>query len=197
MLIVGLTGGIGSGKSAVTEIFSRLGTSVIDTDLIAHQLTALGQPALATIREQFGDAYFLPDGNLDRANLRRLIFSDSVARKRLEALLHPVIQSEVNHRLAAVQAPYAIVAVPLLLETGTYRKMVQRIVVVDCDEAQQVERVMARSRLSEEEVRAIISSQIKRAERLRLADDIIDNHGDRSGLLEQVERLHHLYLQQH
>lgn len=195
MLIVGLTGGIGCGKSAVAEIFTRLGTTVIDTDQIARQLTALGQPALAAIREQFGEEYFLPDGNLVRARLRRLVFSDAAAKKQLEALLHPLIRDEVRRRLVTVQTPYAIVAVPLLLETGAYREMVQRILLVDCGEEQQVERVMARSRFSEEEVRAIMASQISRSERLLLVDDIIDNHGDRTALQQQVEQLHHRYLQ--
>lgn len=195
MLIVGLTGGIGCGKSAAAEIFTRLGAAVIDTDQIAHQLTALGQPALTAIRGQFGADYFLSDGNLDRARLRKLIFSDAAAKKQLEALLHPLIQEEVRGRLITVQSPYTIVAVPLLLETGAYHELVQRILVVDCSEEQQVERVMARSRLSEEEVRAIMASQISRSERLRLADDIIDNHGDRSALQQQVERLHRRYLQ--
>lgn len=195
MLIVGLTGGIGCGKSAVAEIFSRLGATVIDTDLIARQLTALGQPALTALREQFGADYFLPDGNLDRARLRRLVFSDPGAKKQLEALLHPLIRDEVCRRLTKEQSPYTIIAVPLLLETGAYHGMVQRVLLVDCDEAQQVERVMARSQLSGEEVRAIMTSQISRAERLRLADDIIDNHGKQSALQPQVEQLHRRYLQ--
>lgn len=195
MLVIGLTGGIGCGKSAVAEIFARLGATLIDTDLIARQLTALGQPALTAIREQFGADYFLSDGNLDRARLRRLVFSDAAARKQLESLLHPLIRDEVSQSLRIVQTPYVIVAVPLLLETGAYREMVQRILVVDCGEEQQVERVMARNRLSEEEVRAIMASQIGRAERLRQADDIIDNHGDPNGLQQQVEQLHRRYLQ--
>jgi dephospho-CoA kinase len=194
VLIISLTGGIGCGKSAAAEIFARLGASIIDTDQIARQLTALGQPAVTAIREQFGEDYFLPDGSLDRARLRHRVFSDAAAKKQLEALLHPLIKDEVRRRLATVQTPYAIVAVPLLLETGAYREMVQRILVVDCGEEQQVERVMARSRLSEAEVRAIMASQIGRAERLRLADDIIDNHGDQTALQQQVEQLHRRYL---
>jgi len=194
VLIIGLTGGIGCGKSAAAEIFARLGASIIDTDQIARQLTALGQPAVTAIREQFGEDYFLPDGSLDRARLRHRVFSDAAAKKQLEALLHPLIKDEVRRRLMTVQTPYAIVAVPLLLETGAYREMVQRILVVDCGEEQQVERVMARSRLSEAEVRAIMASQIGRAERLRLADDIIDNHGDQTALQQQVEQLHRRYL---
>lgn len=195
MLIVGLTGGIGCGKSAAAEMFARLGATVIDTDQIAHQLTATGQPALAEIRNRFGAGYFLPDGSLDRARLRNLVFSDTAAKKRLEALLHPLIKNEVRRRLADVQTRYVIVAVPLLLETGAYRELVQRILVVDCAEEQQVARTMARSGLSEKEVRAIMACQISRAERLRLADDIIDNRGERGELQQQVEQLHRQYLQ--
>lgn len=195
MLIVGLTGGIGCGKSAAAEIFARLGATIIDTDQIAHQLTALDQPALTAIRKQFGADYFLADGNLDRARLRHLVFSDTAAKNQLEALLHPLIKDEVRRRLKTVQTPYAIIAVPLLLETGAYRDLVQRVLVVDCGEEQQVERVMARSGLSKEEVHAIMANQISREERLRLADDIIDNHSERSTLQQQVETLHRRYLQ--
>ncbi|MFN3397806.1 MAG: dephospho-CoA kinase [Sulfurimicrobium sp.] len=195
MLIVGLTGGIGCGKSAAAEMFARLGATVIDTDQIARQLTASGQPALAAIRKQFGAGYFLPDGSLDRTRLRKLVFSNTGAKKQLEALLHPLIKDEVQSRLLTVQSPYAIIAVPLLLETGAYRERVQRILVVDCEEEQQVKRVMARSGLSEAEVRAIMACQVSRAERLRLADDIIDNRGERNALQQQVEQLHRHYLQ--
>lgn len=175
-------------------MFLKLGAAVIDADQIAHQLTQSGQPALAAILAQFGKNYFLPDGNLDRARMRRLVFSVPEAKKKLETLLHPLIMDEVNRRLATVLAPYVLVAVPLLLESGAYRGMVQRILVVDCSEAQQVERVVTRSGLGEEEVRAIMAHQIGRDERLRLADDILDNHGDLTALQEQVERLHRKYL---
>lgn len=195
MLIVGLTGGIGCGKSTATEIFAKLGATVIDTDQIAHQLTALGQPAVAAIQQQFGADYVLPDGTLDRSRLRNLVFSDAAAKKQLEALLHPLIKDEVRSRLVAAKTPYAIVAVPLLLETGAYRGIVQRTLVVDCAEEQQLARAMARSGLDEAEVRAIMACQVSRAERLRQADDIIDNHGDQAALQQQVERLHRLYLQ--
>ncbi|BCB28381.1 dephospho-CoA kinase [Sulfurimicrobium lacus] len=195
MLIVGLTGGIGCGKSAAAEIFERLGATVIDTDQIAHQLTALGQPAVTAIQKQFGADYVLPDGNLNRSRLRNLVFSDAVAKKQLEALLHPLIKDEVCCRLAVAQTPYTIITVPLLLETGAYRELVQRTLVVDCAEDQQASRAMARSGLNEEEVRAIMACQVSRSERLRLADDIIDNHGERSELQQQVEQLHHQYLQ--
>lgn len=194
MLVVGLTGGIGCGKSAAAEIFAQLGAAVIDTDQISRQFTEVGQPALAMIREQFGDAYFLIDGSLDRARLRHLVFSDPEAKSRLEHVLHPLIKEEVRRRLAEVQATYTIVAVPLLLETGNYVDLVQRILAVDCTEDQQVERVMARSQLSADEVRAIMTTQISRAERLRLADDICSNDGDLPGLRKQIVALHERYL---
>lgn len=194
MLVIGLTGGIGCGKSTVTEAFSRFGATIIDTDQIAHQLTAPGQPALAAIRQQFGMDYFLPDGNLDRARLRHYVFSDFAAKKRLEALLHPLIQDQVHRRLMAVATPYVIIAVPLLLETGAYREVVQRILVVDCGPEQQVARVMARSGMDEVEVRAIMAHQISREERLRLADDVLDNCGSQGELQRQIEQLHRKYL---
>lgn len=194
MLVVGLTGGIGCGKSTAAEIFAQLGAAVIDTDQISRQLTEVGQPALAMIRAQFGDTYFLVDGSLDRARLRHLVFSDPEAKSRLEHVLHPLIKDEVRRRLAEIQAPYTIVAVPLLLETGNYGDLVQRILAVDCMEQQQVERVMARSQLSTDEVRAIMTTQVSRDERLRLADDICSNDGDLPGLREQIMELHERYL---
>lgn len=194
MLVIGLTGGIGCGKSTATKAFSECGATIIDTDQIAHQLTAPGQLALDAIREQFGAGYFSADGGLDRARLRHLVFSDPIAKRKLEALLHPLIKDEVCRRLTAVSAPYAIVAVPLLLETGSYREVAQRVLVVDCRPEQQVARVMARSGMTEEEVRAIMAQQIDREERLRQADDVLDNHGCLSQLQAQVERLHRQYL---
>ncbi len=194
MLVIGLTGGIGCGKSTVTAAFSCLGAAVVDTDQIAHHLTAPGQPALAAMREQFGADCFSPDGSLDRVRLRRLVFSDPAAKQKLETLLHPLIRNEVCLRLGDVSAPYAIVAVPLLLETGAYDEVVQRVLVVDCSPEQQVARVMKRSGMEEEEVHAIMAHQISRAERLCRADDILDNHGSLSELQAQVEQLHRQYL---
>lgn len=193
MLAIGLTGGIGCGKSAVADIFARLGASIIDTDQIARQLTEAGQPALLAIGEQFGTDYFLPDGSLDRPRLRRLVFANTNAKKKLEHILHPLIKEEVLKRLAGIQSSYVVIVVPLLLETGNYGDLTQRVLVVDCSEAQQVERVMARSNLTEEEVRAIMAAQIDRTERLRRADDLCNNHGDQSALQNQVLLLHQKY----
>lgn len=193
-LVIGLTGGIGCGKSVVAELFAEQGISIIDTDQIARQLTARGEPALAAIAGEFGTDFLLPDGELNRPRLRHLIFSSPEAKTKLEAILHPLIRNEVKRRLALTQSPYVIVAVPLLLETGAYRDIAQRILVVDCSEAQQVARVTARNGLDEAEVRTIMAHQLSRQERLRQADDIVDNQGVRSALSPQVKQLHHRYL---
>lgn len=195
MLVVGLTGGIGSGKSAAADMFAELGVPIVDTDQIARELTQSGQPALADIRRQFGDAFFLPDGNLDRARLRRLIFQDRAAKRKLEAILHPPIKQEVRKRLGELTAPYAIVAVPLLLEGSGYRDVVQRILAMDCTEEQQIDRAAARSKLSRDEVRAIMANQVERADRLGRVDDICANQGDLEDLRRQVMHLHEKYLQ--
>ncbi|MBU0594413.1 MAG: dephospho-CoA kinase [Gammaproteobacteria bacterium] len=194
MLVIGLTGGVGCGKSAVADLFTEQGISIIDTDLIARQLTSAGEPSLAVIANTFGTDFLLPDGELNRSRLRHLIFSTPEAKKKLEAILHPMIRDEVRRRLALAQSPYVIVAVPLLLENGTYREMVQRVLVVDCSETQQVERVIARNGLNKAEVRAIMAHQLAPQERLRQADDVVDNHGSRSALRSQVEHLHQRYI---
>lgn len=194
MFAIGLTGGIGCGKSTVADLFAEQGISIIDTDQIARQLTATGEPALAAIANEFGASFLLPDGELDRHRLRQLIFSSAEAKAKLEAILHPLIRSEVQRRLMLAQSPYTMIAVPLLLETGAYHELVQRILVVDCSEKQQVERVAARNGLDEADVRAIMAHQINRQERLRQADDIVDNHGKLSTLKPQVEQLHQRYL---
>lgn len=194
-LVIGLTGGIGCGKSAVAELFAERDISIVDTDQIARQLTAVGEPALAAIAGEFGSDFLLPDGELNRPRLRHLIFSSPEAKEKLEAILHPLIQDEVIRLLARARSPYTIIAVPLLLETGAYRDIVHRILVVDCSEAQQVERVAARNGLDETEVRAIMAHQLSRQARLEQADDIVDNHGVRSALRPQVEQLHQRYLE--
>lgn len=195
MLTVGLTGGIGCGKSSAAKIFSGLGAAVIDTDVIAHDLTAAGSPALAAIIEAFGSDYRLPDGNLDRAGLRRLVFSDKSAKIRLEAILHPLIRQAVAAQIEQVRAPYVMLAIPLFFETGAYRDLVDRVLVVDCEENQQVARTMLRSGLSAGEVHAIMANQIPRGERLRQANDILHNSAGLEHLERCVEKLHHQYLQ--
>ena len=192
---VGLTGGIGCGKSSAAHFFAELGAGVIDTDVIAHQLTQAGSPALETIQHAFGPAYLLPDGNLNRPKLRQLVFSDDAAKVRLEAILHPLIKQRVLDEMKSIAAPYLLIVVPLLLETGNYGDVVCRVLVVDCDEQQQRQRTMARSSLSAPEVSAIMSKQIGRQARLREANDVIHNTGDLENLRRQVENLHRQYLQ--
>lgn len=193
--IVGLTGGIGSGKSAAATLFEELGAAVVDTDAIAHALTAPGGAAIAAIRAAFGDEVIDARGALDRAAMRRKVFADAQAKARLEAILHPMIRAEADRRCAAASAPYVVLVVPLLVESGGYRSRVQRIAVVDCPEAVQVARVMSRSGLSAAEARAIMAAQAGREQRLAAADDVIDNGGALSALRPQVEALHRRYLE--
>jgi dephospho-CoA kinase len=194
MLVIGLTGGIGCGKSSVARIFAALGAAVIDTDEIAHRLTAKGAPALAAIIEQFGSSYLLPDGNLDRARLRKQVFSDHATKEKLEKLLHPLIKQQVISEMTEAQGPYLVLVIPLFFETGAYRDLVDRVLVVDCDENQQISRTMSRSRLSADEVRAIIAQQAPREERIKQADDILFNRGDPADLEKHGEDLHRHYL---
>lgn len=194
-LIVGLTGGIGSGKTTVAGIFAASGVCVVDTDAIAHQLTRPGGAAMAAIRQQFGGKFIAPDGSLDRKKMRDLVFSDDTARRELEIILHPLIREEVDRHIRDFLGPYAIVVIPLLLETGSCRDMVQRILVVDCSEPQQVARVMARSGLDEQTISAIMATQVSRQERLQNADDVIRNDGDMKNLQRQVEALHGKYVE--
>ena len=191
---VGLTGGIGSGKSAVAELFAGHGIAVIDADAIAHELTRPGGAAIAPIRAAFGQAVIGADGALDRDRMRRLAFDDPAARKKLEAILHPLIRGQSARLAERAAGAYLIHVIPLLIESGVDRSRIQRVLVVDCPETLQLERVRQRSGLSEEEVRAIMAAQATRAERLARADDVIDNGGSRDALATQVARLHEKYL---
>lgn len=193
--IVGLTGGIGSGKSAAGQVFEELGTTVIDTDALAHALTGPGGAAIEPIRAAFGADYVTPDGALDRARTRELVFADAAKKRLLESILHPVIRSQTSELVQAASGAYVILMIPLLIESHDYRGRCQRILVVDCPEELQVERVMARSALAAEQVRAIMANQVTRAVRLAAADDVIDNSQDPAHLRRQVEALHARYLQ--
>ncbi|MFP5403787.1 MAG: dephospho-CoA kinase [Gammaproteobacteria bacterium] len=194
MFVIGLTGGIGSGKSTVADRFAALGVPVIDTDVIARRLTERGGEALDAIRAAFGESVMQPDGSLDRAALRRRVFVDADARRRLEAILHPRIRRAVGQALAALETPYAIVVIPLLVETQGYRDVLDRVLVIDCPEALQVERVMARNGLSRAEVEAILAAQATRAERLAVADDVLPNTAPPDALGAAVDALHARYL---
>jgi dephospho-CoA kinase len=191
---VGLTGGIGSGKSLVAEMFARLGATVVDTDAIAHSLTVPHGPAMPAIAAQFGPAAVAPDGSMDRVRMRELIFSDTSAKARLEAILHPMIRAAAEAGAAAATGPYVIFVVPLLVESGNWRERVDRIVVVDCPELLQVSRVKLRNNLSEEQVRAIMANQATRQQRLAVADDIVANDADMAALEPQIATLHQKYL---
>jgi dephospho-CoA kinase len=193
--VVGLTGGIGSGKSAAADEFAKLGASVVDTDVIARELTEKDGAALAAIRKLFGDAFIGPDGSMDRKKMREHVFADPTAKRSLEALLHPMIREQSARRIARASGPYVVHVVPLLVESPDYRERVDRVLVVDCPEETQVARVRARSGLSEDEVRRIMRGQIPRAERLAAADDVIDNGGTREALRNRVAALHQKYLQ--
>ena len=193
--VVGLTGGIGSGKSAAADEFARRGATVVDTDAIARELTEPGGAALPHIKSLFGDAFVGAGGAMDRDAMRSRVFSDPVAKQALEGLLHPMIRAEAERRTAAAEGSYVVQVVPLLVESGDYRKRVARVLVVDCPEEVQLNRVLARSGLSEREVRAIMAHQVSRAVRLAAADDVIDNAGTLDALRRQVGALHARYVQ--
>jgi len=192
--ILGLTGGIGSGKSAVAEQFASLGVHTVDADQAARWVVEPGRAALLQIAQHFGDGVLLPTGELNRAALRERIFADPAERQWLERLLHPLIRSEIADHLARADSPYAIMISPLLIESGQYRT-VDRVLVVDVPEMLQIVRTVARDQASEEQVRAILKVQAAREERLRHADDVLVNDRDLSWLRSEVERLHHFYLQ--
>jgi dephospho-CoA kinase len=190
---VGLTGGIGSGKSTVSDLFAALGVDIIDTDEISRALTSSGQPALDRIQERFGPDLVAADGALDRVRMRTLAFSDPSARQALQDILHPLIREEVQNRLSSTKGAYSIVVVPLLVESRGY-KFADRILVVDCPEEQQVERVIQRSGLTKDQVMAIMRTQSSRDERLAAADDVIVNDAGIAELHEKVAQLHEMYL---
>jgi dephospho-CoA kinase len=193
--VVGLTGGIGSGKSAAASEFERLGAAVVDTDAIAHALTQTGGAAIPEVQRIFGRHMIGEGGAMDRNRMRERVFADPSARQALEALLHPMIRKESRRLIAAAQGPYVIHVVPLLVESPDYRRRVDRVLVVDVPEELQIERVRARSGLSEAQVRAILASQATREDRLAAADDVIENRGTIDALRKQVAAFHQKYLQ--
>lgn len=195
MLVVGLTGGIGSGKSTVAQILASNGAEIIDTDLISHALTAPKQPALLDIASQLGPNFLLADGSLDRTTLRQRVFSDALARKTLEDIMHPRIRSEVHARLCqSSKAAYRVLVVPLLLETQTYQSLIHRVFVIDCPEELQIQRAMARSSLTQSQVKSIMNAQFPRTLRLQAADDVIINDSTLKKLTENTLEIHKKYL---
>ncbi len=192
MLIIGLTGGIGSGKSTVANMFANLGVPIIDMDRIARDIVAPGQAALKHIVNAFGEELINEDGQLDRQRLRNIIFDSTEKRQQLEAILHPLIRQETEHQLTSVQAPYCIIVIPLLLESDQ-RSLVNRILVVDAPESMQKSRTMQRDGITASQVEKILASQIDRQSRRKAADDIIENSGDLDTLRSQVASLDHQY----
>lgn len=191
---VGLTGGISCGKSTVAQMFEALGATIIDTDAISHTLTQPNAPSLKQIARQFGPAFISSEGELDRAKLRALIFSNPVQKTKLESILHPLIETQVRNELRHCQGSYALIVVPLLFETSHYLPLIQRKLVVDCDERSQITRTAARSHLPEAEIRTIMAQQLSRQDRLKLADDILRNEANLDSLRDAVEVLHQQYM---
>jgi dephospho-CoA kinase len=192
-LVVGLTGGIASGKSLVGAMFVKLGAALVDTDVVAREVVALGEPGLAAVTAEFGHAVLLPSGELNRPALRSLVFADDAKRLALESILHPLIRSRTRAKLAELEAPYALVAVPLLVETS-FGELVERILVVDCPESMQLERLMRRDAIPKPEALAMVRAQVDRATRLKAAHDVVDNSGTPDATRRQVEILHRRYL---
>jgi dephospho-CoA kinase len=194
-LRIGLTGGIASGKSTVSRRFAELGVPVIDADVASRNVVEPGKPGLAQVVQRFGVGVLDADGRLDRRALRNLIFRDSSLRQALDAILHPLIRADMEREAAQAQGPYVIMAIPLLVEGGSSAKRVDRVLVVDADETLQIQRLQARDGSSEEEARAILSSQASRTARLGIADDVLLNTGSVADLRQAVDRLHEQYLQ--
>ena len=191
--ILGLTGGIGSGKSAAADAFAELGIETVDADHAARWVVEPGRPALAEIVERFGEAVLLDDGQLNRAALREYIFAEPEQRQWLEGLLHPLIRTEITQFLDAAQSPYAILVSPLLIESGQHQ-IVQRVLVVDVPTEVQMARALQRDQVSETQLRAIMQAQLQRDERLKYADDVLCNAADKAALQAEVLRLHDYYL---
>jgi dephospho-CoA kinase len=191
---VGVTGGIGSGKSSAAALFAERGAGIVDTDDIAHEMTRPGGRAMPAIITAFGPGIAAADGSLDRAVMRQRVFAEPAQRKVLEGILHPLIRAEARDRVNSSTAPYVMLVVPLLLETGGYPDLVRRVLVIDCEESQQISRTMQRSALTEEAVRAIMAAQLPRQQRLAGADDVLLNDGDLSRLRSQIDSLHDRYL---
>jgi dephospho-CoA kinase len=194
-LRIGLTGGIASGKSTVTQRFAELGVPVIDADIASRTVVEPGKPGLARVVERFGPQVLDAEGRLDRRALRAVIFKDSASRQALEAILHPLVRADIEHQAAAAQGPYVVMAIPLLIEGGNPHQRVDRVLVVDTDEALQIQRVQMRDGASLEQARAILASQASREARLAAADDVLLNAGSVAELRQAVDHLHEQYLQ--
>ncbi len=193
VLRIGLTGGIASGKTLVADMFAKLGVPVIDTDKIARQVVARGQPALAEVTAEFGARILTPEGELDRASLRQIVFQDEPLRRRLEAIVHPRIREMTLQASETAGGPYQVLVVPLLIESD-FQQLVDRILVVDCPESVQRERLLVRDTETPEQVERMMDAQLSRSRRLEAANDIIDNSGTQDATRRQVETLHRKFL---
>jgi dephospho-CoA kinase len=194
MFVIGLTGGIGSGKTAASDYLASKGINIVDADLVARVVVEPGQPALAEIHRHFGDNVIAPDGTLNRRALRDIVFADSDARKALEAITHPAIASEIARQLQASRSPYTILASPLLLESSQHR-MTQRVLLIDVPEALQLARTRSRDQVPDAQVRAIMAAQMSRSDKLERADDVVTNDADLAHLYQQLDALHQQYLE--
>ena len=193
--VVGLTGGIGCGKSTVTDLFTALGVQHVDADIVAREVVMPGTPCLQAITQHFGSEILQPDGSLNRAMLRQRVFTDAASKTWLEQLLHPAIRQQILVQLQALTSPYALLVAPLLLE-NKLNQYVQRVLVIDLPESMQLQRAMARDNADEQQIKAIMAAQISRSERLKLANDIISNDNTPADLAPLVAKLHQQYLQQ-
>jgi dephospho-CoA kinase len=196
--LIGLTGGIGSGKTTVSDLLAKLGAGIVDTDLIAHQITAPHGAAISLIEKQFGLEFIGDDGALNREKMRALVFNSLEARKSLETITHPLIRQETARQALQLNkdgAPYLVFVVPLLIESGSWKDLIDRLVVLDCPKETQIKRVMQRSNLTQEEVERILAAQASREERLKHADVVIENQGSLKELEAEVENLHQKILQ--
>lgn len=194
MLVIGMTGGIGSGKSTAEKFFRELGVPVFDADDIVHEVTRPGQPALAQIAAQFGPDALCEDGSLDRAYMRKIVFDDPAKRHQLEAILHPLVRQTFQRKISETRAPYCVLAIPLLLE-AQQQDLVDRILVIDVPEEEQVRRAREREGLSAHDIKRIMATQVDRDTRLAAADDTLHNNGSLADLRKSIEKLHHFYLQ--
>ncbi len=195
MFVVALTGGIGCGKSEAAKIFAELGVPIVDLDLISHQLTAANQSIVGEISKQFGTEFITPEGALNRAAMRKLVFSDDAAREKLNAIMHPAIFNEAVSQLnSGSQHIYQILAIPLLFESARYTPQIERVLVIDCDEKTQIARVKQRSHLTEAEIEQIIRAQTTREARLSIANDVIENNGSVAKLRTKILAIHQKYL---
>lgn len=193
-LCIGLTGGIGCGKTTVAEMFAAFGVGIVDTDVISHELTQVNGSAIPAIKAALGNDYITPEGALNRALVRELIFADSSKKRLLEKILHPLILNQAMSQLQQLKhTPYKILVVPLLVENVQFQQLVQRVLVVDCSEETQIDRVTSRNNMSPSDVQSILAQQSSRTERLKIADDVINNDNDIGSLSKQVKVLHKRY----